>query len=126
MRFLIDECLHTGLVGTAHAAGYEAHHVVHYGLRGAKDHALMRAVRKGGFIFVTNNASDFKKLFAREQIHSGLIVIVPNVSPTLQQRLFKAAIDELEDREPINAVVEARMVGGDIVIQTFELFQEGK
>lgn len=124
MRFLVDECLHTSLVSVAHAAGYEAYHVVYYGLQGAKDHELMKHIRKQEFVFVTNNASDFKKLFAREGIHSGLVVIVPSASPEIQQELFKAALKEIKDNEPINAVVEVRLERAHIVIEVFKFFQE--
>lgn len=126
MKFLIDECLHTSLVNIAHGAGYEAHHVVHYGFQGLKDHVLMRLVREQEFVFVTNNASDFKKLFAREHIHSGLIVIVPSTFPEVQQALFKAALEKIKDNEPINAVVEVRLEGTQIVIETFALFQRDR
>jgi|SRR5215469_13974960 len=123
MKFLVDECLHTSLVELAHVAGYEAYHVAHYGLQGAKDHELMQHIRKQEFVFVTNNAADFKKLFARERLHSGLVIIVPNASPELQQILFKAILDEIENNEPINAVVEVRLQGTYIVIETLGLFK---
>lgn len=126
MRFLVDECLHTSLVRVAHQAGYEAYHVVHYGLQGVKDHELMKHIQQQEFVFVTNNASDFKKLFAREWIHSGLIVIVPSISPQVQQALFKAALEEIKTNEPINAVVEVRLERAHIVIETFALSQGEK
>jgi predicted nuclease of predicted toxin-antitoxin system len=126
MKFLVDECLHTSLVTIAHAAGYEAYHVVHYGLQGGKDHELMKYIRQEEFVFVTNNASDFKKLFARERIHSGLIIIVPSTSPEVQQALFKAALQEIKSNEPINAVVEARLEKSHIIVETFLLFQGDK
>lgn len=30
---------------------------------------------------VTNNARDFRRLFAREPLHAGLVIIVPQVVP---------------------------------------------
>jgi hypothetical protein len=44
-----------------------------------------------GLRFVINNARDFRKLFAREPIHSGLVIIVPQVTPSLQPALFIGA-----------------------------------
>src|SRR6266404_8189505 len=106
MKFLIDECLHTSLAEVAQQAGFEAHHVAHFGLQGKKDHQLMMRVRDEAFIFVTNNAPDFRRLFAKEPLHAGLIVIVPSVAPSLQRELFKAALAEVSKREPVNSVVE--------------------
>jgi predicted nuclease of predicted toxin-antitoxin system len=41
---LIDECLSPELVGIAHESGFEAHHVAHCGLSGAKDAAVFEKV----------------------------------------------------------------------------------
>jgi predicted nuclease of predicted toxin-antitoxin system len=49
MRFLIDECLHESLVGVAHAAGFEATHVNHFGLSGRPDWALAERITKDEF-----------------------------------------------------------------------------
>lgn len=121
MRFLIDECLHTSLVSIANDAGYEAHHVVHLGLRGAEDHELMKQVRKRDLIFVTNNALDFQKLFVRERLHPGLIIIVPNVSPQLQRKLFRAVVEFIRGNEPINSVVRVDWDGRTVLLEMFYL-----
>lgn len=124
MRFLIDECLHTSLVGVAHAAGYEAHHVVHLGLQGTEDHELMNRVRDQDLVFVTNNALDFQKLFVKEQLHPGLIIIVPNVSPELQCKLFSAVLEFICGNEPINSVVRVDWNGRAILLEMFCLSRE--
>lgn len=36
----------------------------------------MLRLRDEDFTFVTNNAIDFRRLFRKEQIHSGLVIIV--------------------------------------------------
>lgn len=36
------------------------------------------------FTFVTNNTRDFRKLYAKEEFHAGLVIIVPQVLPALQ------------------------------------------
>lgn len=81
MRFLVDECLHKGLVKVVHNAGYEAYHVVDLGKAGAKDYQLREIIVKEEFVFVTNNAKDFKRLFEKTELHPGLVIIVPNVRP---------------------------------------------
>lgn len=92
MRFLIDECLHESLVGVAHAAGFEATHVNYLSLSGKPDWALAERISRDEFTFVTNNRVDFLELFAKEQLHSALIILVPNVAPVLQRALFQAAL----------------------------------
>ena len=63
----------------------------------------------GDFVLVTNNASDFRRLYATQQLHAGLVIIIPNVNRMLQQRLFLGALDELARvGEPINRVLEGR------------------
>ena len=80
MRFLIDECLHTSLTDVANKDGHEAHHVTRRGWSGFKDHQLREVILREEFVFVTNNARDFRKLMGKSELHAGLIVIVPNVA----------------------------------------------
>jgi len=94
VRFLIDECLHTSLADVANKAGREAHHVNRRGWSGLKDHQLREVALQGEFVFVTNNARDFRKLMEQTELHAGLIVIIPNVAPTLQRELFEHALLE--------------------------------
>ncbi|TGU23603.1 DUF5615 family PIN-like protein, partial [Mesorhizobium sp. M4B.F.Ca.ET.150.01.1.1] len=79
MRFLIDECLHTSLVAVAQERGHEANHVNWLGLSGETDWDLMPLIIDEDFTFVTNNAKDFRKLYAKEPVHAGLIIVVPQV-----------------------------------------------
>ena len=95
MRFLVDECLHKGLVKVAHSAGFEAHHVVDLGKAGAKDYQLRELIVKEEFVFVTNNAKDFRRLFEKTQLHPGFVIVVPNVRPAVQDDLFRSALDEI-------------------------------
>ena len=84
MRFLIDECLHPTLADVAHGAGHEAHHVNFLGLASTKDHDLIPRILEGYFVFVTNNAADFRRLYQAQAIHAGLVIIVPQTPPTRQ------------------------------------------
>jgi predicted nuclease of predicted toxin-antitoxin system len=111
MRFLIDECLHESLVGVAHGAGFEATHVNHLGLSGKPDWELAERIVEGEFTFVTNNRVDFIRLFDKMELHSGLIVIVPNVTPALQGALFDAALRYSTGRDLINTVIEVSLDG---------------
>lgn len=107
MRFLIDECLHTSLTQVANNAGHEAHHVTRRGWSGFKDHQLREVILREEFVFVTNNARDFRKLMGESELHAGLIVIIPNVTPTVQRDLFGLSLLETT-RLPdmINKVIE--------------------
>jgi predicted nuclease of predicted toxin-antitoxin system len=106
MRFSIDKCLHESLVGVAHGAGFEATHVNHLGLSGKPDWELADRIVKDEFTFVTNNRVDFVRLFGKMELHAGLIIIVPNLAPSLQRALFEVAILYLAGKELINSAIE--------------------
>jgi hypothetical protein len=44
---------------------------------------------------VTNNAADFRKLYADQSLHAGLMILIPNVTANLRTRLLKGAVDTL-------------------------------
>ena len=69
----------------AETARWLAHNGDYRGLSGVQDWNLMAPIREGDFTFVTNNAKDFRRLYAREDIHAGLVILIPNVPPDLQQ-----------------------------------------
>ena len=111
MRFLIDEWLHESLVGVAHGAGLEAAHVNHLGLSGKPDWELAEQIVKDEFTFVTNNRVDFIRLFSDMELHAGLIVIVPNVVPSVQRAMFEAAMLYMAGKEVVNSAIELRLEG---------------
>jgi len=114
LNFLIDECLHLSLVGVAEARGHEAAHVSWRGLSGTKDWNLMPIVVGESLTFVTNNTQDFLRLFAQEEAHAGLVVLLPNVPPELQRELFNAVLDELgEEADLFNQAIKVQFVGDD-------------
>lgn len=122
MNFLIDECLHTSLVEVAIERGHQATHVNYRGLSGVQDWNLMAPIREGDFTFVTNNAKDFRRLYAREEVHAGLMILIPNVPPTEQRMLFDAALDELAAGPGlVNEALEVTVVEGEIEITRYEL-----
>lgn len=119
MKFLIDECLSIDLVSVAGQAGHEARHVARVGRAGWKDWNVVRYAAEGDFVLVTNNASDFRRLYAVQPLHAGLVIIIPNVNRTVQRQLFRGAPEELAQvGEPINRVLEVD-IESDEAIFTF-------
>jgi predicted nuclease of predicted toxin-antitoxin system len=121
MTFLIDECLHTSLVSVAQEQKHEAHHVVYLGMQGWKDHDVLRRVEERDFTLVTNNAVDFRRLYARVAIHAGLVIVIPNVVPSLQRELLRAVLDHVGDRGLLNTVIEVGIEDGQIAIVEYKL-----
>ena len=112
MKFLIDECLHTTLVAVAQDRGHECSHVNWLGLSGETDWGLMPRIIDGNFTFVTNNARDFRKLYAKEELHAGLVIIVPQVLPARQRELFDAVLADLAPGDDLlNEVIEVTLNG---------------
>jgi predicted nuclease of predicted toxin-antitoxin system len=122
VRFLIDECLSVDLVTVARQAGHDAQHVAHVGKAGWKDWNVARYASDGDFVLVTNNASDFRRLYAAQPLHAGLVILIPTVGRDLQQRLFRAALDELATLgEPVNRVLEVDLDGDDVTFALYDL-----
>ena len=126
MKFLIDECLTIDLIATAKQAGYDAQHIARVGKAGWKDWNVAGYASDGGFVLVTNNAIDFRRLYATQSIHAGLIIIIPSGNRHLQQRLFRGALDELATLgEPINRVLEVGIDGDDVTFDIYDLPTDG-
>lgn len=127
MKFLIDECLHTTLVDVARECGHEANHINYLGLSGETDWDLMPRIVADDYTFVTNNARDFRKLYAKEALHAGLLIIVPQVLPARQRQLFSALLDSIADGEfLINEVLEISFEGENAIISRYDLFASGE
>ncbi len=122
MKFLIDDCLHTSLVAVAQSRGHECFHVNWLGLSGETDWDLMPRIVEGNFTFVTNNARDFRKLYAKEELHTGLVIIVPQVLPARQRDLFEAVLEELANEdELLNEIIEISMEEDALVVTRYML-----
>ena len=121
MIFLVDECLHTSLVGVAEGSGFEAHHVVYLGMQGWKDHDVLDRVKERDYTFVTNNAVDFRRLYAGVSLHAGLIILVPSVVPAMQREMFQAVLHVIGDTTVVNTVVEVDIEAGQIEVTQYEL-----
>jgi len=107
-RFFIDECLSSKLVAVAKARNLDADYGPHIGKAGWQDWNLTRFALENDYIFVTNNRRDFLKEYAAQDIHHGLVVIVPNVEREDQKRLFGAVLDHIADMNelPVNKLIE--------------------
>ncbi len=122
MKFLIDECLHTSLVAVARERGHDCFHVNWLGLSGETDWDLMPRIIEEDFTFVTNNARDFRKLYAKEELHAGLVIIVPQVLPVLQRELFALILQDLADtQDMVNEVIEVTLDGEHAVLTRYSL-----
>jgi predicted nuclease of predicted toxin-antitoxin system len=122
MRFLIDECLSIDLVSASHQAGYDAQHVAHIGKAGWKDWNVAHHACENDFIVVTNNASDFRRIYAALSLHPGLVIVLPNVGRETQTEIFRLALDQLDvGGEPINRVLEADLADGKVTFRLYTL-----
>ena len=127
MRFLIDECLTIDLISIANQAGHEAQHVARVGKAGWKDWNVVGYAAEGDFVVVTNNASDFRRLYAVQPLHAGLVIIIPRVNRQDQQRLFRGALEELAGfGDPVNRVLEVDIEGNEMTFKLYELPVEGE
>ena len=121
MRFLIDECLTIELAREAQSAGFEAHHVAHFGKTSWKDWAIRDYAIKNDFVLVTNNGGDFRGLYASEELHPGLVILVPNVAQEKQILLFRAALKRLAELgDVIKKLLEVNIDGDDITVKLYD------
>ena len=122
MRFLIDECLTVQPVAVATDHGYEAHHITHLDMAAQKDWDIARHAQENDFVFVTNNAADFRALYATQELHPGLVILIPNVRAEPQRRLFTGALEQLaECGEPVNQVLEVDLDGEEVIYTLYDL-----
>ncbi len=103
-------------------AGHEASHVNWLGLSGETDWGLMPRIISDDFTFITNNARDFRKLYARAPLHAGLVIILPQAAPQLQRELLMAVLEEFQPSDQlVNEVIEIAIDGDEIEISRYEL-----
>lgn len=96
-RFLFDECLSPDLSRLANSLGFDATHVQYLDRLGTSDRSLALFAVENDFVFVTNNRVDFVRLFAKLEIHCGLVIILPNCDTPNQARLFAGFVAALPD-----------------------------
>jgi predicted nuclease of predicted toxin-antitoxin system len=92
VRLWFDEDLSPTLVQVAHEHGLEATCNRDRGVLGHKDDQLRQLVQSQGYVLVTDNASDFRPMYGRDELHPGMIVIPGGDGRARQQQLVRAVI----------------------------------
>jgi predicted nuclease of predicted toxin-antitoxin system len=91
-------------------------------MAGQKDWHVARHAQENDFVFVTNNAADFRALYATQELHPGLVILIPNVRADLQRRLFTGALEQFaEFGEPVNQVLEVDLDGEEVIYSLYDL-----
>lgn len=112
-RFLIDENLSVFLPPVAHAAGFEAAHVVRLGLAGVTDVALIERVKREDWVLVTNNAIEFRGRYRTITLHPGIVFLLPSVGRDVQLSLFRSAVaDVARDPDTVNIALDVDFGAG--------------
>jgi predicted nuclease of predicted toxin-antitoxin system len=107
VRLLVDECLSPALVREARQFDIDAYHLLHVGRAASQDWEVVAYAVAHDMILVTNNASDFRRLYAAQELHPGLVILVPNVGREMQLQLFREALARLRDLgELVNRALE--------------------
>ncbi|WP_234706700.1 DUF5615 family PIN-like protein [Sinorhizobium sp. BJ1] len=97
-------------MAVAQPGSHDCSHLTWLELSSEADWDLMPRIIDSDFTFVTNNARDFRKLYAKEELHAGLVIIVPQVLPELQRELFALILEELEEPpEIVNEIIEVTL-----------------
>jgi predicted nuclease of predicted toxin-antitoxin system len=106
LRLFIDECLSPQLAHHLSAGGeHDAIHPRDMGRLGEPDHVVLARCLAEDRVIVTENAIDFRKLVAREEIHPGLILL-PSVSRERSLALMQAGLAHLASLgEPGDVIV---------------------
>jgi hypothetical protein len=121
VRFLIDECLSVHLVAVARQAGHDAHHVAHVGRAGWKDWNVAGYARDGNFHFRHQQRERLSAPLCGATPACRARHSCPAVHRDLQQRLFKAALDEFATiGEPVNRVLEVDLDGDDVTLALYD------
>ena len=106
MRLFIDECLSPRIAHELNEAGlHVAMHPLLFGGRGEADHTVLARCVAGNLVIVTQNARDFRRLIAGQEIHPGLIIL-PCVGRERSKALLDDAIAHLETLgDPMDEIV---------------------
>jgi predicted nuclease of predicted toxin-antitoxin system len=126
LKLFIDECLSPRLAARLNASGeHEAMHPRDYGRLGERDDQVLARCLEESRTIVTENAVDFRKLIAAEEIHPGLIIL-PSTSRSESERLLDKVLAKLASLgDPpsvmINKVIEISAEGEFVIYDLPEL-----
>jgi predicted nuclease of predicted toxin-antitoxin system len=124
ITFLVDECLSPDIA--AYAEGvyhFQATHVLYRKLAGKEDRDLMPYIIRNDYAFVTCNGKDFLDLYAQEEIHPGLIIILPgDLKANEQVEWFDVVLNRItREKDIINKVIT---IDRDKKIKIFDWFKD--
>src|SRR5205085_9121425 len=106
----------------AQASGSEAYHLAHMGKAGSPDGQVVDYALAHDLILVTNNATDFRRFYAAQDVHPGLVILIPNVERETQARLFGAVVARLGPmRDFVNKGLEVDLADDRIIFVEYEL-----
>jgi predicted nuclease of predicted toxin-antitoxin system len=117
LRLFIDECLSPQLAQHLNATGiHDATHPRDIGRLDEPDYLVLARCIAEDRVIVTENAADFRRLVARQDIHPGLIIL-PSVGLAQSRQLLTEALIWLaaqgNDRDVmINHVLEVAKTDG--------------
>jgi predicted nuclease of predicted toxin-antitoxin system len=112
LSFLFDECLTPRLSAVANERGFEGAHVNERELRQTRDSLIARYCIDHDLIMVTNNARDYRRIYAHLDLHPGPVIILPSVRGPKQEELFLRALNHLtEQPDLVNKLLEVDAVG---------------
>lgn len=117
MKLFIDECLSPQLAHHLNSTGmHDVAHPRDIGRLGEPDHVVLARCIAEDRVIVTENAVDFRKLAARQDIHPGLIIL-PSVGRAQSLQLLTGALIWLaahgkDDDVIVNHVLEVTEAGG--------------
>ena len=92
------------------------------GLGAATDWRLLHFAIENDFALVTNNAVEFHDRYAREALHPGVMMLVPNVRRKQKIELFEALLDDvLGDPDLVNKAIILDYENDQVVIRRYDL-----
>jgi predicted nuclease of predicted toxin-antitoxin system len=108
VRLWFDEDLSPTLVQVAHELGFEGTCNRDRGVLGIGDAPLRQLVHREGFVLVTDNSSDFRPMYMREDVHPGLIVVPAGYGRARQHLLTREVISWIA-----NAALQSNQAAAD-------------
>lgn len=85
------------LSNLAHGLGYEATSIRDLSRLSDPDSAIAAFAVANDWIVVTNNRTDYVRLYAKIDLHPGLIILLPSAPQARQLELFKIVAEALDD-----------------------------
>lgn len=107
----------------ARGRGFRAVHVNEINLRSVSDKRIARYAVDNGMILVTNNMTDFTRLYGHRPLHPGLIFLQCNVKRLFtdanQATMLGDVLDDLLENDLVQEVVSVTLSkdGKDLIVR---------